>query len=494
MRTIRAAPAAAHLLLAILATPVSRAALGAQRPARGDAPIAITGVTVIDVADGRRLTRQTVVVRGTRIAAMGRRGVRIPAGARIVDGRGRFLIPGLWDMHVHSAAAAARERPLYLALGVTGVRDMHSPSDGAPGLGSAAPSPLHEGAVVGPRVVAGGPVLDGVGSLVPGALLVRNAAEARRVVDSLAAAGADFIELYDFVPRDAFFGAVTQARQRGMAVAGRVPYAVSVAEAAEGGISSVERMRGLEYDCSPIGDSLRAEMVSLLADVAAGRAASTVLPPARERVLLAAVAARDEPRCARAIEMLRRHNGWVVPTLGWGSGDGAVVLGDTARMRYVPRETRAEWARILADEKKGPEPGWSKRSRTERANVPILRRVGVPILAGTGAGEYGLVAGFSLHDELAQLVATGLTPLEALRAATVNPARFMRASDSLGTVEAGKLADLVLLDGDPLASIRNTRRIRAVIANGRLYDRKGLNGLLEAVARAANPAAATSAK
>jgi hypothetical protein len=405
----------------------------AQRTDRGIPAIAITGVTVIDVANGTRLKKQTVVVRGTRIAAMGRRGVRVPAGARVVDGRGRYLIPGLWDMHVHSAAAAARELPLYLAFGVTGVRGMPPAAT-----------------LAGPRFVANGPILDGPGSNVPGAVIVRDAGQARRAVDSMATAGVDFITLSDFLPRTAFFGAVTQARHHGLIVSGHVPYSVSVAEAAEGGLSGVEQMRGLEYDCSPVGDSLRAEMMSLVADVAAGRQQRAVLPPARERVLLAAVATRDESRCMKAMEALRRHGTWVVPTLGWSSSDGPAI-------------------------------------RAERANIPLLRRAGVSLMAGTDAGDDGHGAGVSLHDDLEQLVATGLTPIEALRTATMNPARFLRASDSLGTVEKGNLADLVLLDADPLANIRNTRKIRAVIANGRLYDRKALNALLEASVRAANP-------
>jgi imidazolonepropionase-like amidohydrolase len=171
-----------------------------------------------------------------------------------------------------------------------------------------------------------------------------------------------------------------------------------------------------------------------------------------------------------------------------------VILNDTVQMRHVPPETRAEWTRIVASQKTGPEKGWSQRNRVARANIPLLRRAGVPLLAGTDVGGFGHVAGFALHDALEQLVATGLTPIEALRTATLNPARFLHLSDSLGTVEKGNLADLVLLDADPLTNIRNTRRIRAVVANGRLYDRKALNALLDASARVANPPVAASAK
>jgi hypothetical protein len=401
-------------VLALLATLLSSTPAASQRITRGDvpAPIAIAGVTVIDVANGTRLKKQTVVVRGTRIAAIGRRRVRIPSGARVIDGRGRFLIPGLWDVHVHSAASVERDYSIYVALGIIGVRD--------------------------------GPILDGAGSNAPGAVIVRNAEQARRAVDSLAAGGAEVIELSDFLRRDAFFGAVTQARHHGLSVTGRVPYSVSVVEAAEGGLSSVEHLRGFAFDCSPIGDSLRAEVMSLAGEVAAGRAARPALDAARERALAAALSTRDDARCTRSIEMVRRHGTWVVPALGNG------------------------WR-----EREG-----SPRSRAERANIALFRHAGVPLLAGTDVGDSGRVVAAALHDELEQLAAAGLGTAEALRAATMNPARFLRLGDGPGTMEAGDPADLVLLDADPLADIRNTRRIRAVIASGQLYDRKALNALL----------------
>lgn len=408
-------------ILAVLAMVIAL-----QRTARNDPPIAITGVTVIDVANGTRLKKQTVVVRGTRIVAIGRRGVRVPAGARVVDGRGRFLIPGLWDMHLQPAAGVKRDSSRLLALGITGA-----------------------------RFVPDGPIIDGAGSDAPGAVLVRNADQARRAVDSLAAAGVRYVELYDFLPRDAFFGAVTQARHHGLIVSGHVPWSVSAAEAAEGGLASIGHMRGFEYDCSPIGDSLRAEVVALVRDVAAGQPTRPVLAAARERGQLAAVATRDEARCLKSIETLRRYGTWVMPAL--------------------------------------PDTGSSPRARAERANISLLRRAGVPLLAGTDAGGAS-GSGLPLHDDLAQLVVAGLTPIEALRTATTNPARFLRLSDSLGTVEKGNLADLVLLDADPLLNIRNTRRIRAVVAHGRLYDRKALDALLAASSPAAKPPPAAMSK
>lgn len=478
----------ARVLLATVATFAAHSTAAAQptSPAvdRPAAAVAITGVTVVDVAGGRRLPGQTVLIGGRRILAVGRR-VAIPPDARVVDGRGRFLIPGLWDMHVHSAASVHREFPLYLALGITGVRNMHSTVDTALGLTNAIKRRLLDGTLVGPRFIANGPILDGAGSVHRGALVVRDAEEARRAVDSLARGGADFVKLYDYLPREAFLAAVAAARMHGLPVAAHVPYSLSTREAAEAGLTSLEHMRGLEYDCSPIGDSLRAEVSASVAALAAGRVKPADVFPVRERALAAAVATRDEARCAAAVAALRRHGTWVVPTLGWGSNDGAVIVADSARMRFVPARTRAQWARTVEEDRTAPEGAWAKRNTAERRNVPLLRRAGVPLLAGTDVGDFGLVAGFALHDDLAQLVATGLSPAEALRTATLNPARFLGATDSLGTVASGKLADLVLLDGDPLADIANTRRIRAVVHDGRFLDRSALDALLATAERAA---------
>jgi imidazolonepropionase-like amidohydrolase len=423
---------------------------------------------------------RTVLIAVSRIRTVGPGArTRIPPGAQVVDGRGRYLIPGLWDMHVHSAASVEREFPLYLALGVTGVRNLHTTVDTGLALTHSIKRRLRGGTLVGPRFLANGPIIDG-------SVVARNAEEARRAVDSLARGGADFIKLYDYLSRDAFFAAVAAARERGLAVAVHVPYSVSTVEAANAGVSSIEHMRGLEFDCSPLGDSLRAELSEHVAALAAGREKPAELFPVRERTLAAAVATRDEARCARAIGVLRSRGAWVVPTLGWGSNDGGVILGDSARMRFVPPRTRAAWTRLVEEDRRAPEPAWAKRNIAERGNIPLLLRAGVPLLAGTDVGNEFLVAGFALHDDLVQLVATGATPAEALRTATLNPARFLAATDSMGTVQEGKLADLVLLSADPLEDIASTRRIVAVVSNGRYLDRSALDRLLADAEAAAN--------
>jgi len=479
-----------HTGLSAAATPATAAAVRwkvtAQRispAARDTTPVAITGVTVIDVARGRRVPGQTVVIRGTRVAGVGTR-VTVPRGARLVDGRGKFLIPGLWDMHVHVLMAGPRLSllPLYVANGVTRVRDMGGtiPLDEQRAVRRA----LEAGERVGPVVAAApGPILTAPGGprdrLTGGMRLgptlnvsVATAADARRVVDSLHAAGADFIKL-TFPPREAYIAAVDQAHARRIPLVGHVPASVTPREAVDAGQRSIEHMGRLPAFC---GDSA-------VAALRAVQAADTVTQQTIRRLLGGCVAPDDSGAASLGAAAARRGT-WVDPTLVQLRFHHA-VLGDTAHvadaLRHTPGWLRQYWtedpfvlgttplsarAALLA---------WPGRL----AFVGALHRAGVQLLAGTDSPSYPFSSpGFSLHDELALLVAAGLSPLEALRAATLNPARFLNATDSLGSVAPGKLADLVLLDADPLADIRNTTTIRAVMLNGRYLDRAALDDLL----------------
>jgi hypothetical protein len=374
-------------------------------------------------------------------------------------------------MHVHSAANAARDFPLFLALGVTGVRNMHSSADSALALTGSLRAAVAAGTMLGPRFVANGPILDGPIRAQRGAIGVATAADARRAVDSLADGGADFIKVYNFIPPDAYAAAVEQATQRGIPLVGHVPIGVGAVAVADAGQRSVEHLDGLDFACSPRADSILGAFLAA---------------PSREQwngALAALVATWQIEACAPAIEAYRRNATWQVPTLAvnWVITVADSVLADTEAMRSIPPSIQAQW-RAFADEMPAAELAM-ERAGFEQAEetLRLLHRAGVPILAGTDVGNPLLVAGFSLHRELELLVRAGLAPLDALRAATVNPARFLERIDDLGTVESGKLADLVLLDADPLVDIRNTRRIRAVLANGRLLDRAALDALLDDV-------------
>jgi imidazolonepropionase-like amidohydrolase len=460
-------------LLAIARSPATAQAV--PQPARDAPPLAITRVAVIDVARGRRVPDQTVLVRGTRVVQVGPSGrVRVPAGARVVDGRGRFLLPGLWDMHVHLSEIPERYLPLLLAHGVTGARDMHQPL----GLDSLRlwRREIAAGERVGPRLVFAGPLVDGAGSRWPGAAIVRTPEDGRRVVDSLRAAGADFVKVYNLLRPEVYAAIVARAREVGLPVAGHAPQLVGLAAASDAGQRSLEHLPPDDnrLECSPRGAELRAE-----------RGIALQRPPAAWTEALAV--SQDPARCAAFHARLARNGTWVVPTL---VNDAmrqlpALARARSARWRWVPDSVRARFDSLTRDAAAGDTVlRANARMRWGLETLPQLRAAGVRLLAGTDCTTARVnVCGPALHDELALLVAHGLTPAEALRAATLDPARFLGAADSLGTVAAGRVADLVLLDADPLADVRHAARVRAVVANGRLFERAALDALLEAAAR-----------
>jgi imidazolonepropionase-like amidohydrolase len=456
----------------------------ASTPARAQAPdaapLALTHVTVIDVERGSLRPDHTVLIAGNRIRAVApSAGLDVPAGARVVDATGKYLIPGLWDMHVHSATSAERHFPLFLAFGITGVRNMHTTVDTALELTQAIKRGLSSGTLHGPRFLANGAIVDGPAPIYPNAVRLGSPAAARAAVDSLAAGGADFIKVYNRLPREVYFAVAEQAKRRGIPVVGHVPNAVRVAEAADAGQRSIEHVDALNFDCSAHGDSVR--------DAMRRRPPSGYQEFMRTQLVLART--QSLATCAPVIEALRRNGTWFVPTLMvfWAEAHPDAALADSSVAALVPAEQLRQWAAHAHDA-----PAWQRetaRARFEAGHVAVgaLERAGVSLLAGTDLGNPLLAPGYSLHQELGLLVDAGLTPLAALRTATLNPARFLEATDSLGTVDAGKLADLVLLEANPLDDITSTQRIAGVVSNGRYLDREALDALL-ATADARAPA------
>jgi imidazolonepropionase-like amidohydrolase len=454
-------------------------ALAGALPGRAeDAPaksLAITGVTVIDTTGAPTRTDMTVVVTGDRITAVDKSSeLGVPDRARAVVGKGKYLIPGLWDMHVHTISPSFL--PLYLANGVTGVRDMHAlDPDAIFGLRKQ----VQEGKQPGPRIVAAGPLVDGPKPLVPGSLVAANAAEGREAVRKLKNMGADFIKVYSKLPREACLAIADEAVKQGLPFAGHLPESISAAEASDLGQKSIEHLTGVELACSDREDELRREAIAALARME-NQAAMELLG----RIGAQAADSFSDKKASALYARFVRNGTWHVPTLtvlhSLVSLDDPKFTADP-RVRYMPPSLTSYWSLM----KLSPEAAAGQKRAYKRATglVRAMHQAGVPFLAGTDApGVPYVFPGFSLHDELALLVAEGgFTPLDALRAATRDPARFLGRENDLGTVEPGKLADLVLLDADPLADIHNTTKIAAVVANGRLLPRQELDRMLAEV-------------
>jgi cytosine/adenosine deaminase-related metal-dependent hydrolase len=459
------------------------------------AQIAITHVTVVDVNGGPPRHDMTVVVTGDRITTVGRSArVRVPRGARVVDGAGRFLIPGLWDMHAHVDDQGGWVFPLYVANGITGLRDMGSHIDRI-GEWRAA---WRRGDLV-PRVVAAGPIVTGlVDDPDPRLVRVADSAGAERAVDSLVARGVDFVKVHDWLTEPAYAGVIAAARRHRIAAAGHVPVAVHPLQAAAAGQRSIEHQLSawadyLVYASSRESTFVRRARALIGRPFDPGRLIGGWPTPELDSL----TSGFDTSKADSLARAMARAGVWHTPTLHVFSTiyllppDSAAAL-RSPRLRYVPRSFRAAFPAMLGDAAQlaRDRARLAARSRMRDLHADMVRRLhraGVPLLAGTDAVPmYPLtVPGFTLHDELLALVRAGVPPAAALRAATLEPAHYLGAADSLGTVEAGKVADLVLLDGNPLVDIRNTSRIAAIVLRGRLIDHGERQRMLEGVARRA---------
>lgn len=420
--------------------------------------LTIRNVTVID-ANGVR-PHQTVAITGRRITTVATSSSR--AG---IDGTGKYLIPALWDMHVHLWESDPMLN-LYIAAGVLGVRDMGSHIDRTRRLRD----DVAAGKILGPRIYTSGPALDGTASgnsKLP-VLACPDPESARQSVDKVERSSADFVKILSGLSAEEYRSIAQRARVIRIPFAGHIPDSVTALEAVEARQLSVEQMFGIPMACTPLETSLREER-----DKARAKGDRAALGKIEERVY-----STFSPRIANDLfHRMAQFNVWQTPTLTlWQR----ILLRDTERLkgtpevRYVPEAVRKDWASAKSDDP----PASPEKYEFFAKLANLIVHSGAGVLAGTDTGDPWVVPGFGLHDELKAMVAAGFTPLEALTTATLGPARYFQLEPSTGTIAKNKTADLVLLDADPIADIRNTRRIHAVIVNGRLLTRACLDALL----------------
>src|SRR5215510_9179303 len=467
----------------IAASLLLSASLSQGHPAKSltSKQLVITNVTIIDVTGAPAASYMTVVITGDRITDVGpTKSLRTPKDAQVVSAAGKYLIPGLWDMHVHWYLKDYL--PLFLANGVTGIRQMWG-------------MPMHHqwrkeqqsGSLFGPRMFIASPIVDGPNPIWQGSVSVTNEAQAREAVNKVRQDGADFIKIYTRLTRDAFFAIADETKKLGITFAGHVPQSVTVAEASDAGQKSIEHLTGILLACSSREDELRRELVS-----ATSANPSQFSAPRLRQINRSTMETFSAEKASVLFALLKRNHTWQCPTLTVlrsGAFLADPSFRDDPRLKYMPSSVKTQW---------DPTKDFRFRNRTDEDNqisrvgfrkqmeiIRLMRQAGVEFIAGTDVLNPYCFPGFSLHDELALLVEAGLTPLEALQAATINAARYQSKEKELGTVEKGKIDDLVLLDSNPLEKITNTQKINAVVINGKVINKAEIERMLQSIEAAA---------
>ena len=432
--------------------------ISAQEPAT-----AFIGVTVVPMDRDRLIENQTVIIRGGRIVELGRTGeVRVPSGATRIDGAGKFLMPGLSDMHGHlppgdgtNNDAVSQFLRLYIANGVTVVRGMvGSPNN------IVVRDKIARGELLGPRIFAASPPVHQKVAPTPEAGI--------KAVEDAKAAGFDLIKVHEGLSPETYAAIVETARRLDMKIAGHVTATVGLARALEAKQSSIEHLDGY--------------LQALVPDDA------PVQPPPGQVMVGPVLTHVDTSRMPALAAATRDAGVWNTPTLALFeivvSIDGPEAYLEWPEMKYVAANLRGVFAKQKAGTAGIPAPAAERARYVElrRQMTKALSDAGADLLVGPDTPQLFLVPGFATHRELASFAAAGLTPFEALRAATSSPASYFGRAAEMGTVQTGKRADLLLLDANPLQDVANARKIAGVMANGRWIPRNELDRMLDEIA------------
>ncbi|MBI1762358.1 MAG: amidohydrolase family protein [Acidobacteria bacterium] len=463
--------------------------------AQSPRPLALSNVTVIDATGKPAQRGMTVLIEGERISKLFKTGkTKLPPNAEIIDASGKFLIPGLWDMHIHLTnqpdQTLSREwmLPLLTAFGVTGIREMGGDWQHIHNLRQA----ISASQSIGPRIIAPGPFVDGPGFVDKP---VRTPEKARQQVRELKTLGVDFIKVQANLSPECYRAVLAEAKALGLTVAGHVPEAVSAFEVARSGQRSIEHSSpilpgdaGIMLSCSSKEDALRAELLAIKKESEAPNADRQQLRLRQRKLQTELLETYDARKCAGLFTLLRQNNVWVVPTQIWAQRllplNAEDIIDPIAKI-YLPLKTRTRFEQRRSEGIKITAPeSFALRQQIAaktRKIIGAMRLAGVPLLAGTDAYDGAVLPGFSLHQELELLTQSGLTPMEALQTATRNAAQYFGEAATRGTIEVGNQADLVLLEADPLQNITNTRQIYAVIQGGKLLSAQARQALLERI-------------
>lgn len=442
---------------------------------------AITNVTVIDAVNGVR-ENQTVIFDGDEITAIQSAALEIAVG-EVVDGGGKYLIPGLWDFHVHLTYddRFTESMPaLFLSYGITSVRD----TGGLMRKVLPVVEAMRADDAIAPRVFFAGPLLDGNFVVYDGdgrpEIGVQNQTpdDARKMISTLKVQGVDFIKIYEMVSPAVFEAMVEAANDLDLPIDSHVPLSMRASTAGPL-VDSIEHLRNIEMDCASNSPELHETRLERLKN-REGFSGAELRASLHTLQRLPSIRNYDEERCEQTLAALGSTT--QVPTLRLIS------------MSYDPPYQRDDWQDALSRLPPEAAEPWREFTAERAANIPAntdttfadwglfltgrAHAAGVPIGAGTDTPIAFAVPGYSLHSELEFLVRAGLSPLEALQAATVRPAEYFSLQNEMGSIDVGKRADLVLLDANPLDDISNTKSIAGVVTKGRWFSSDALVALI----------------
>jgi imidazolonepropionase-like amidohydrolase len=456
------------------------AALGCAQMIAAASPtqLVLAHVSVIDSTGRAPQADQTVVIDNGRIVSIApAASAKIPKNVRVVDATGKVLIPGLWDMHVHLAGVNADPGwskqvllPLLLANGIVGVRDMGGDLEAL----RAWQRDVESGALVGPHIVAAGPWLAGAGQKTAEQYPVKDADDARAAVRDLQQRGADFIKIISLPSKEAFFAVADESKKQNISFVGHLPFQVSAIDASDASIHSIEHLlySAFSLSFSSKEDDLRQRLI------AAEQNGDSV---AWEKIAHESDATYDTEKAATLFQTLKKNHTWVTPTLNSlnTASHPEEWSVDDPLLEFVPPALAKQWRDSFHDDQMKERAAWLARQASNDWKLTSeLHHAGISLLVGSDSLDPFVFPGESLHKELVEMVRAGLTPGEALQAATRGAAQFLGRERDFGTVETGKIADLVLLEASPLENIANTQRIAGVVRGGKYLDRGDLDKML----------------
>ncbi|MRX64708.1 amidohydrolase family protein [Maribacter luteus] len=451
--------------------------------------LCIENISIIDPEEGLKNNLTLVIKEGKIFQITPTEEIRLSKKNTIVDGTGKFMIPGLWDAHMHFSyikEMAPHMFNLFLANGITSVRDTGGDISFVnkwKQLSLANPTDA-------PRVMVAGPLLDGMPNVYDGSDPghpplsegLRSLDDVRDKVKELDSLEVDFLKAYEMLSPEQFILINKLAKEKGLKVTGHVPLSMDVISASNAGMNSMEHLRNLELSCASNADELLAERNELLTlgkDEKGAALRSKIHNEQRQR----AIENYDPEKAKEILAVLAKNDTWQIPTLALSTG--FVKRPFTQEkwqedFKYLPEYIERDWKRNIDLFSKNEITPFRIEYVKWLMNMTLnIHKSGINMMAGTDCPIFFLTPGASLHEELAVLVEAGLTPLQVLKTATVNPAKYFDMEEELGNVRTGHWADLVILDANPLEDIKHTKLIHAVVKQGKYYDRTALDGLLQ---------------